>query len=181
MEIITAPGYRLRMSSHRRIGALVVVALAAGPAPPARAGGRDAAEPLLWATVNVCDTDAAPNTIGIRASMPGSPDGRGTMWMRFRVRYLSDADGRWRDVVEGGDSGFVAAGSASHRSRQRGRSFRIDSGGGEPVVLRGSVTFEWRVRGDVVRRASLRTRRGFHSSAGADPPGYSAATCTIIP
>jgi hypothetical protein len=134
---------------------------------------------FLWATVNVCDTRSSPNTIGIRGSMPGWRDARETMWMRFQVQYLSDVDHRWHEVTEGGDSGFVPVGSGRYKARQAGRSFRIDPNNGKTVVVRGRVSFEWRLRGAVLRRAVERTRRGYESSAGADPPGYTAATCTI--
>ena len=172
------------MWSCRWIAAAVLSVLVAAPTALAAARGRAASivqeSRLLWATVNVCDTDNSPNTIGIRGSMPGTDDTRATMWMRFRVQYLSE-DHRWHDVTMGGDSGFVAVGSARSRARQAGRSFRIDPNNGKPVVLRGRVSFEWRLRGVVIRRASMRTRRGYESSAGADPPGYTASTCKISP
>jgi hypothetical protein len=105
----------------------------------------------VWATVNVCDTSSAPNTIGIRASMPGSRTGAEVRWMRFVVEYLSEVDDRWHRVAAGGDSGYLRVG-AGRRPRQFGRS---------------------------LRRGSARTRKGHRSNAGADPPGYSASTCTI--
>jgi hypothetical protein len=173
------------MCSRRWIAGAVLSVLVVTPTALARAPKRDISSVedsrLLWATVNVCDTENSPKTIGIRGSMPGLGDARETMWMRFRVEYRSDEDDRWHDVTEGGDSGFVPVGSARNKARQGGRSFRIHPNNGKPVVLRGRVSFEWRLRGDVVRRASMRTRRGHASSAAADPPGYTAATCTISP
>jgi hypothetical protein len=111
--------------------------------------------------------------------MPGSADGREAMWMRFQVQFLAAGDGKWHAVPEGGDSGFVYVGPARDKARQAGRSFRISPKKGEDVLLRGRVFFEWRLQDDVVRRASTRTRKGHRSSAGSDPPGYTAATCTI--
>ncbi len=169
---------RRQIVTPRRVaGALVLAAVAA---PVGAAGAQRTADDSrhLWATVNVCDTERWPDTIGIRGSMPGSGDAE-SMWMRFRVQFLSAADGRWHNVPEGGDSGFVHVGAARFVARQAGRSFRISPKSGERVLLRGKVTFEWRRRGQVVRSASMRTRRGHRSTAGADPPGYSAATCTI--
>ncbi|MEA2182998.1 MAG: hypothetical protein QOF69_2183 [Solirubrobacteraceae bacterium] len=184
-EIITGRGPSAQMSSRRWIGAAVLSLLVLTPTALAGAQKRDVSivegSRLLWATVNVCDTENSPKTIGIRGSMPGLDDARETMWMRFRVEYLSEEDHRWHDVTEGGDSGFVPVGSARNKARQGGRSFRINPKNGKPVVLRGRVSFEWRLRGDVVRRASARTRKGYESSAAADPPGYTAATCTISP
>lgn len=137
--------------------------------------------PSLWATVNVCDTERWPDTIGIRGSMPGSKDDNETLWMRFQVQFMSSADAKWHNVPEGGDSGFVAVGSARSKARQAGRSFRISPRAGEQVLLRGKVSFEWRLGDVVTRTATMRTQKGHKSSAGSDPPGYTASTCTIIP
>jgi hypothetical protein len=165
----------------RRAAAAFVLALAAGPLAAADAQRSPRASRHLWATVNVCDTARWPDTIGIRGSMPGSTDRREAMWMRFEVQFLAADDGKWHDVPEGGDSGFVFVGPARLKAGQAGRSFRISPKKGESVLLRGRVSFEWRLKGEVVRRATVRTRKGHRSSAGSDPPGYTASTCTITP
>jgi hypothetical protein len=162
----------------RRAAGAIALAAVAGPLAVADAQ-RAGASRYLWATVNVCDTERWPDTVGVRGSMPGSRDDREAMWMRFQVQFLAPDDGRWRDVPEGGDSGFFYVGPAGDKARQAGRSFRISPKKDERVLLRGRVSFEWRAKGEVVRRASARTRRGHRSSAGSDPPGYSASTCTI--
>lgn len=160
-----------------------VALLAAAVVPVTAQGARRTVEdsPHLWATVNVCDTERWPDTIGIRGSMPGSKSSQESMWMRFQVQFQSTDDGRWHNVPEGGDSGFVLVGSARTKARQAGRSFRISPRAGEPVLLRGKVSVEWRVAETVVRSASLRTQKGHRSSAGSDPPGFTASTCTITP
>jgi hypothetical protein len=143
--------------------------------------------PLLWATVNFCDPPEpperiAPNTIGIRASMPGSRDGREIMYMRFRLQYFKDADQMWHNVTSGlSDSGWTAVGRARYKARQGGRYFFsvMPPAGKTSVLLRGKVNFEWRLRGEVTRRASKITTKGHKSSAGAFPEGYSEATCTV--
>ena len=135
----------------------------------------------VWATVNVCDTASAPNTIGIRASMPGSRTGAEVRWMRFVVEYHSKVDDRWHRLAQGGDSGYLRVGKG-RRPTQFGRSLRIEPSAGQPVLLRGRVFFQWRTEGgEILERASARTRKGHRSNAGADPPGYSASTCTISP
>ena len=157
--------------------AQIITLFVIGVMPVAVTHAADARD--VWATVNVCDTVAAPNTIGIRASMPGSRTGEEVRWMRFVVDYWSEADARWHRVADGGDSGFLRVGKG-RRARQFGRSLRIAPPEGESVLLRGRVSFHWRTEGGVVlQRASARTRRGHRSDAGADPRGYSAATCTI--
>lgn len=168
------------ITARRAAGAVLLCAAAL---PLASAGAQRTAGDSrhLWATVNVCDTERLPDTIGVRGSMPGSKDARETMWMRFQVQFMSAADNRWHTVPDGGDSGFVSLGSARLKARQGGRSFRISPRKGEQVLLRGKVSFEWRLKDVVTRSASSRTTKGHRSSAGSDPPGYSASTCTITP
>jgi len=136
--------------------------------------------PLLWATVNVCDTPGNPDTIGIRGSIPGSGRARERMFLRFQVQYFDTADRLWHNILEGADSGFVDVGSARFRARQAGWSFKfVPPAGGGTHRLRGAVTFEWRVGDEVVRRARKRTRSGHRSAAGADPAGFTASVCEI--
>jgi len=165
---------------------IVVVVLAALAAPLATAGAARKgnatvdASPLLWATINICDPAERPDTIGIRASMPGSADGRERMFMRFRVQYLSDADQKWHNVTQGGDSGWRFVGLARYEARRSGRDFRFAPPTDSPsILLRGKVSFEWRLKGEVTRRASKLTTKGHSSKVGSVPPGYSAETCTI--
>jgi hypothetical protein len=152
--------------------AFALVALAA--AAPASA---QLARP--WATVNVCDTPGHPDAIGIRGSMPGGGSGAVRMFMRFRVQYRQAA-GRWRALTSGGDSGFVAVGSARSRARQAGRTFTLTPpSGGRAYRLRGVVVFQWRRGATVVRRARRLTTAGHGRTSGADPAGHAAATCRI--
>ena len=66
-------------------------------------------------------------------------------------------------------------------ARQGGRTFFnvMPPAGKTTVLMRGKVNFEWRLRGEVVRKASKVTTKGHKSSAGSFPDGYSEATCTI--
>src|SRR3954470_8595979 len=150
------------------LGALLVLLLA----PASAASGQPAS---LWATVNVCDTAKHPDAIGIRGSMPGTPRGA-RLAMRFRVQFRT-ASGDWRDV-QGADSGWRPLGRAHGSAVESGWSFSFAHPQGA-VTLRGVVRFRWR-RGDVLpREAELATEAGHRSSAGADPPAYSAATCVL--
>lgn len=176
------------MSLKRVRGAGLAAALIALLAPAATVSARPAASahqapsrpPLLWATVNVCDTVAHPDTLGVRGSMPGTGVGREEMFMRFQAQYFSQDDQLWHNLGAGGDSDFVAVGRATYRARQAGRLFIFQPpAAGATQLLRGVVTFEWRQGGNVVRRARMRTTAGHRSAAGADPKGYSAATCTL--
>jgi hypothetical protein len=165
-----------------RPAGLAVTALAAVAATGAIAATAPTIDksPLLWATINVCDTAAHPDTVGIRASMPGSGRTQERMFMRFQVQYLDAAKQRWTDLGPTADSGFLPVGSARYRRRESGRNFSISPPPlGQSFQLRGVVTFEWRKGAQVVRRARKRTRSGHKGTIGSDPNGFSAAECVI--
>jgi opacity protein-like surface antigen len=138
--------------------------------------------PLLWATINICDTTKHPDTIGIRASMPGSGKAKERMYMRFQVQYFRNSTQTWAPADTTVDSGFQSVGSAKYRRRESGWNFSITPPPeGQTYRLRGIVSFEWRVGKKVVRSARKRTRSGHAGTYGADPKGYSAAECMIKP
>ena len=135
---------------------------------------------LLWATVNVCDTADHPDTIGIRGSMPGTGYREQEMYMRFQLQYLASYDDKkWHNIGASGDSGWIDVGSAKYRQRQTGRNFTVRPPDTGAFRLRGAVTFEWRDGTDVVKRARLRTTAGHGNTAGADPKGFSHASCVV--
>jgi hypothetical protein len=139
---------------------------------PSAAQARD---PQPWATVNVCDTAKQPDTVGIRASMPGSPRGV-RLSMRFRVQYKVGED-TWADV-DGADSGWRLVGTAKGSPVESGWSFSFTRPS-KPVTLRGVVRFRWRKGDALPRSAEVATEGGHRSAAGSDPSGYSAATCAL--
>jgi opacity protein-like surface antigen len=138
---------------------------------PAAAAAKDTP---LWATVNVCDTAKQPNRLGIRAAMAGTPKGA-RLYMRFRAQYRSGDD--WVDVDDA-DSGWVSVGTARGTQVQYGWSFTF-ARNTRSTVLRGVVRFRWRRGDSLPKHAEEATEGGHRSSAGADPPGYSAATCAL--
>lgn len=154
--------------------ALLLVALAL-PSPAAASHGD------LWATINICDTDAYPNVLGVRASMPGNRT-RQTMWMRFRATYFDRATETWHRIPGDSQSPWVETGKAQAAARQAGRRFTI----APPLptsthVVRGVVKFQWRRRktGKVVRRAKRVTLAGHPTGSYGDPYDYSAGLCEI--
>ena len=153
---------------------LIVVLAALLAAAPARA---EEAAVSPWATVNVCDTAASPNEIGIRGSMPGLKR-RTRMTMRFRVQYRDE--GRWRFVRRGADSGHQLVDVGRGGEHDAGWSFGFkppESGGA--YELRGVVDFTWKRGGKTVRRERRVTSGGHPGTMGAEPPDFSAATCAI--
>jgi len=161
---------------------LITLILASAAVFAAPAGADDFQKSRhLWATVNVCDTEDNPDTLGIRASMPGSGRRGETMWMRFRVQYFSQSEQIWHNfLAEGTDSGYMkVARHARFKARQSGFLFPFSPQVGDRYLLRGAVEFQWRRRGKVKRNARELTTAGHHVTV-ADPEGYSEATCEIV-
>ncbi len=132
---------------------------------------------LLWATIDECRSATAGAVVGVRASMPGSGDAGEQMFMRFALQYRGPARRHWRKLA--GSGAFVSVGSAAYASRQAGFDFQLSASTAPGTVLRGVVDFQWR-RGSSVARSVVRfTSRGRRPSAGAQPPGYSAARCSV--
>jgi len=133
----------------------------------------------LWATIDVCGPKDQANTIGIRGSMPSDGHEKDAMYMRFIVQSLDTATKQWADLGKNADSGFVVVGSAKS-IRQAGRSFElVPASGSPPATLRGVVDFQWRRGKTIVGSTSRITSTEHKSLAGADPEGYSAATCSL--
>jgi opacity protein-like surface antigen len=161
-----------------------VAALAATGASTATAADAPTVDnsPLLWATINICDTTKHPDTIGIRASMPGSGKTTEKMYMRFQVQYFRASTQKWAPTDATVDSGFQSVGSAKFRRRESGWNFSITPPpAGQTYRLRGIVSFEWRTGKKVVHKSQERTHSGHKDTFGADPKGFSAAECIIKP
>jgi len=160
------------------LGVVLVGALA--PAAPAAAASAD-----LWATVNVCDTATNPNTVGIRASMPGNGTSQ-RMYMRFEVQFFDRRRNRF--VATGSSTRWLRVGTARVRSVQSGFSFQFaPPPPGEQFVMRGRVDYRWKARRGrrghrrwvTVLKRKRYTRAGFLGVEGGDPPGRSEALCII--
>jgi hypothetical protein len=148
--------------------------------------------PRLWATVNICDTAASPDSMGIRAGMPGNASGQ-RMFMRFRAEYWSRSLQDWAPLSgTGGESPWVYAGPARYERRQAGWTFRFaPPPAGVTFTMRATVEFEWRkrmparsarhkrFRSRVVRSITRTTETGIRGVDGGDPAGTSKAMCLI--
>jgi hypothetical protein len=170
------------------VGLVAAVVLSSAPAPALAASSATHARVsvhtlmqsrLLWATIDVCDPTDQPNTVGIRGSMPGDGDASDTMFMRFQVQSMNKTTNHWTNPASGASSGFVKVGSGAS-PRQGGRTFTFGSSAEKAAfTLRGVVVFQWRHGSTVVASTSRTTSAGRQSLAGADPAGFSAATCVI--
>jgi len=133
----------------------------------------------LWATIDVCSPADQPEFVGVRGSMPGDRHSHDKMYMRFHLQYMDAAKKHWVDLTSTRSPSFIYVGPGS-TVRQGGRSFQLVARPGKPAVeLRGVVEYQWRRGKAVVQSTSRATGAGHKSVAGADPPGYSSATCTI--
>jgi len=168
-----------------RLGPRLLVPLVAAPLLFAPAPA--AAKPVknLWATVNQCDTEASPNTIGVRASMPGTK-ARGRLYMHFKVQFWSAI--RQSFVNTGSSSRWLRVGDGKAAATQSGFSFRFDDPPeGEQFVLRGVVGFRYaerrkrngKTRWVIVKRYKRATQPGQRGVQAADPPGSSFALCVV--
>ncbi len=159
--------------------ALIILALIAALAPASAAAARRT--PVVWATVNVCDTQTSPNQMGIRGSMSGLTR-TSRMFMRFRVQF-QNAEGRWRTIKSGrlSDSRWVRVAAGRRGEHDAGWSFEFKppaSGGAH--VLRGVVSFEWRRGKRVVAGvAGVDARRATRAPRAPSRADFSAATCEI--
>jgi hypothetical protein len=150
-------------------------------AVPASAPARSSKE--LWATVNLCDTPSAPNSMGVRASMPG--DGtHARMYVRFKAQFFSHGSGRWLTADGDGVSPWLYVGRARYRSLQAGWTFPFGAPpAGTVFRVRALARFEWRVRRHhrwvVTMRRNRVTKAGVRGAEGGDPAGTSRASCDI--
>ncbi|HTU77370.1 MAG TPA: hypothetical protein VMF09_01265 [Solirubrobacteraceae bacterium] len=132
----------------------------------------------LWGTIDVCSPRDQPDVVGVRGSMPGNGQAEDKMYMSFRLQYLA-RDKRWLNLASSASSGWEPVGSGAS-ARQGGTSFDLKPAAGKPpATLRGVVDFQWRYGRTVLDATAVPTTAGHKSLAGADPAGYSAATCAI--
>ena len=136
----------------------------------------------LWATVNICDTRHHPDSMGLRARMPGNGTHQ-RMYVRFVAQYRDGK--RWRRA-KNTHPRWQLVGSAAYAWKEAGRTFGFEKPDpGVSYLMRGYVQFQWRKKRKhhrgwrVVRRAHRVTTGGHHGTDESDPKGYSAARCRI--
>jgi hypothetical protein len=160
-----------------------VVASKAQPVTPGPSPGiaRASRTPRLWATVNVCDTAVAPNSMGVRAGMPGNASGQ-RVFVRFRAEYWSTSTQAWAPVADRGVSPWIDAGPARYERRQAGWTFAFaPPPAGETFTMRAVAEFQWRQRrrSRAVRSVARTTQTGIRGVRGGDPAGTSKAMCLL--
>src|SRR3954447_23431946 len=124
-----------------RLVPLLALALLAAPA-----AAEPRPNPDLWATVNRCDTPSAPNSMGVRAAMPGDGS-RERMYVRFTAQFFSPERRRWLRAGGSGRSPWLYAGVARYRPLKKGWTFpSAPPATGTFFGVRALAEFEWRAR-----------------------------------
>ncbi|HWF72567.1 MAG TPA: hypothetical protein VG186_04435 [Solirubrobacteraceae bacterium] len=134
--------------------------------------------PDLWATVNVCTSMPAPtnDSVGIRGQMPslGVP---ATLSMNISVSYW---DGSAFATPPMPVTDTISLGMGTHGLHQGGVNFTIiPPTPGATYVVRGAITFEWKIGTKVVGKVTKNTGHGYANVGFSSPPGFSAGTCTL--
>src|SRR5262245_42648705 len=130
-------GTRFRHVSALAVAAVLGACASARPAPPPKG---------LWATVNTCDPTTWPDSLGVRARMPGGGK-RQRLFMRFHAQAYKADKKIWTNVRgAAGVSGWQSLGKAAKgKPVQAGWTFQFQAPtAGTSYVLRGVVDFQWR-------------------------------------
>jgi hypothetical protein len=127
----------------------------------------------LWATINICDTRRYPNTVGIRGQMP-TLGFTSSLSMDVQVEFRSAANRRFRPIS--GVERTLRLGRAASALHQGGANFRFSPHAG---TFSATITFEWKLAGKVLGRATRRTTVGHPQADFGDPAHFSAALCQI--
>jgi hypothetical protein len=125
----------------------------------------------LWATINICNTPAHPNQLGVRAQIPalGFP---ASLSIAIEVKYF--ASGSFRP--DPGVKKLIRLGTQSNRVHQAGHTFQFAPHAG---LLTGAVTFAWKRGGQLLGQITRPTTGGHRDVDFGDPRKHSAATCRI--
>jgi hypothetical protein len=129
----------------------------------------------LWATINICNTQAYPDRIGIRGQMPalGFP---ARLTMTIQVDYWVAAAKGFKPVPGSNARAVTPLRTVVNGLQQGGHTFHFKPGAG---LLSGTITFQWMRMGKVIGQISKKAIGGHHRVDRGDPPHHSAATCTI--
>ncbi len=125
----------------------------------------------LWATVNICGIAGSTRAVGLRAQMPGLGF-TSNLYMTFSVYYRTT--GGANRLVPGTRKTVLVANSGT-RLYQSGVTFHFPP----PATLSGRVLFVWKLQGRQLGQAIRWTTANHKHVDHANPPGFSAAACTI--
>ncbi len=128
----------------------------------------------LWATINICDTTAHPNTVGIRGQMPA-------LGFAARLRMVFGID-LWDPTGGGSFKALRGVAQPSEDGVQRGGTWQTGVLLRFPPhtgLVRGRVTFEWRMGSRRIGHSDEVTQPGHTDARYSDPSGFSAGRCRL--
>jgi hypothetical protein len=135
--------------------------------------------PDLWATVNccgVCPGSSGSDVVGIRGQMP-SLGFATTLLMDISVDYWSTTDSKFESANA---SSTISLGKGTHGVHQGGVSFPFATpGAGASNLVRGTITFEWKLGTKVIGKVVRNTGHGYSNVGYSSPPGFTAGVCTL--
>jgi hypothetical protein len=126
----------------------------------------------LWATINICNTKAHPDTVGIRGQIPALGFAA-AMTMQVRLQYYTTATGTFKPLAHSETP--LSAGTAASGLRQEGVSFKVSP----PAILNATVMFSWKIGNRLLGSTTRTTRANIKRVQQGDPAGFSAASCRI--
>jgi hypothetical protein len=148
---------------------------AVGSARIARAVHNAERSGSLWATVNICDSRAYRNDLGVRGQMP-SLGFSARLYMVVQVNYWSQAKHRFVPIQSNLATTQLSLGSSDTGLQQDGAIFPFSPHTGR---LNATVTFMWTRGGKVIGQTVRRTTAGHTDADHGSPAHYSAAQCRI--
>ena len=160
----------------RLVAALRARGRAGGGARRAAAAARRPNPATLWATIDVVQPGRRDPRHDRRsaARCPGTGDADEQMYMEFRVEYERERPlARRRPAAQ---TGWEAVGDASARSRQAGQDFTLAASATHSYLLRGVVTFQWRLHGRAVATTIRSTSAGHRPAPAPTRPATAPPT-----
>ena len=134
----------------------------------------------LWATVNECMSEVATGNgptdyVGVRGQMP-SLGVAATLLMDISVSYWNGS----AFVPVPTASHSLSLGKGTHGLHQGGVNFPLSPPtAGTTFLVRGTITFEWKIGSKVVGKVTRNTGHGYTNVGFANPPGLSEGTCGL--
>jgi hypothetical protein len=128
----------------------------------------------LWATVNICDSPHYPNTMGVRAQMPGLGF---AAWlsMDVQVNYYSQTQQRF--LPNPYATKLIRLGRVTTTSLEQGGVKFAFPAGSSP--LNATVHFRWMRSGRLLGETRRQTTAGHPGADFGSPPRFSAKQCVI--
>ncbi len=129
----------------------------------------------LWATINICNSKADPDTLGVRGQMPALGFSA-KLVMTVRVTYWSSAKQRFEPIAGPTASRTLVVGGFTSGLQQDGLQFQFPPKTGR---LSATITFAWKRAGAVLGQTVRAATAGHPDADFGSPAHYSAAQCTI--